>query len=222
MYARLHRDIAATVKNGFGRPPMRADAFVRTEKGIAAERTRHEFVASRFGAARSGQAVSATLEWAGAIDVRQRAFVTEILPHASRAGAVLGVSPEVIVAHAALESGWGQRPLRHADGRTSHNLFGIKATRGWRGEVVDSNTTEYFNGEAVKTVERFRSYRNYANAFDDYANLLGGNVRYAGALNRGGDADAFAMGLVRGGYATDPRYAEKLAQVMAQIREISR
>jgi flagellar protein FlgJ len=162
------------------------------------------------------------LAQAGSLDARQRAFVADILPHAQRAATALGTSPDLVVAHAALESGWGQRPLRHADGRTSHNVFGIKATGAWRGDVVDSMTTEYVNGAEIKTVERFRAYRDYAGAFRDYADLIGNNRRYAGALGHGDDAVKFARGLVQGGYATDPRYAVKLSRIVAQIRGIPR
>ena len=77
----------------------------------------------------------------------------------------------------------------------------------------DISVTVIENGKAVKKVERFRAYDNYGEAFADYARLLSNNNRYAGALNTGSNALAFARGLARGGYATDPAYAEKLASV---------
>lgn len=140
-------------------------------------------------------------------------FVSDIAPHARQAAAQLGVSPHLVVAHAALESGWGKRNIRHRDGSDSYNLFGIKAGKEWTGKTADVLTTEYVNGKAVKKVERFRAYDNYGEAFADYARLLSNNNRYAGALNTGSNALAFARGLARGGYATDPAYAEKLASV---------
>ncbi|WP_232438355.1 flagellar assembly peptidoglycan hydrolase FlgJ [Burkholderia ubonensis] len=211
----MHRDIDATVRHGFAPSVARADPASAVEP----YRARHDMRPALSGERRAGAVALDALARMGGLDARRGAFLADVLPHARRAGARLGVSPDVIVAHAALESGWGQRPLRHADGATSHNVFGIKATGGWRGAVVDSATTEYVNGAAIQTVERFRAYRDYAGAFDDYAALLANNPRYAGALNRGDDADAFARALVRGGYATDPHYAGKLAAVVRDIRE---
>ncbi|CAN7567201.1 flagellar assembly peptidoglycan hydrolase FlgJ [Pseudorhodoferax sp. LjRoot39] len=148
----------------------------------------------------------------------QQDFLQTIAPWAREAGAALGVAPELVAAHAALESGWGRRPLRGADGGDSHNLFGIKASGGWRGASVQALTTEYEGGEAQKTTEAFRAYPNHASAFRDYAQLLQNSPRYQDALNTGSDAAAFAQGLARGGYATDPDYADKLARVARQVR----
>jgi len=149
---------------------------------------------------------------------QQQAFLDSIAPWAKDAAARLGVAPELVQAHAALESGWGQRPLRTEDGASSHNLFGIKAGAGWDGASSDSNTTEYVGGAAVNTRERFRAYPDAASAFHDYARLLLDNPRYRGALNTGSDAQAFAQGLARGGYATDPAYARKLALVANRLQ----
>lgn len=148
----------------------------------------------------------------------QQAFLDSIAPWARQAAHKLGVAPELVQAHAALESGWGQRPLRSADGASSHNLFGIKAGAGWEGASGESTTTEYVNGAALKTRERFRAYPDAASAFQDYARVLTDNPRYRGALNTGSDAQAFAQGLARGGYATDPGYAAKLARIAAGLQ----
>ncbi|KAK0350290.1 Mannosyl-glycoprotein endo-beta-N-acetylglucosaminidase, partial [Friedmanniomyces endolithicus] len=146
------------------------------------------------------------------------AFLDSIAPWARQAARQLGVAPELVQAHAALESGWGQRPLRTADGASSHNLFGIKAGAGWEGAAGESTTTEYVNGAALKTRERFRAYPDAASAFQDYARVLTDNPRYRAALNTGNDAQAFAQGLARGGYATDPGYAAKLARIAASLQ----
>ncbi|WP_312516710.1 glucosaminidase domain-containing protein [Massilia sp.] len=148
----------------------------------------------------------------------QQAFLDRIAPWAQQAAARLGVAPELVSAHAALESGWGQRPLRTDDGASTHNLFGIKAGSNWDGATSDAATTEYVGGAALKTRERFRAYPDAASAFDDYARMLLENPRYRGALNTGSDAHAFAQGLARGGYATDPGYAAKLAKVAASLK----
>ncbi len=146
----------------------------------------------------------------------QQQFLASIRPHAEAAAAKLGVSPDIVAAHAALESGWGQRPLRNGTADTN-NLFGIKAGSGWQGDVAANMTTEYEHGAAVKKVEKFRSYPDQATAFRDYADMLASNPRYQKALNAGNDAHAFASGLARGGYATDPAYVQKLSKLAARI-----
>jgi flagellar protein FlgJ len=147
----------------------------------------------------------------------QQQFLASIRPYAEEAGQKLGVAPELVAAHAALESGWGQQPLRNG-GASSNNLFGIKAGSNWQGAVAAASTTEYEHGAMVRKTERFRSYPDTASAFSDYANLLTGNPRYQAALNTGSDARAFASGLAQGGYATDPHYADKLSKLAAQLQ----
>lgn len=159
---------------------------------------------------------------AGVPEAERAAFLNRIAPWAENAGRALGVAPELVAAHAALESGWGRQPLRSADGRDTHNLFGLKATGGWKGGTTDALTTEFSEGEAHKTTERFRAYADPGEAFQDYARLLRDNPRYRGAINAGQDARAFAQGLAAGGYATDPAYADKLEQVARQIQGANR
>jgi flagellar protein FlgJ len=163
----------------------------------------------------AARAIGGTTE--GVDNASQLEFLEAIRPYAEETGQRLGVSPDIVAAHAALESGWGQRPVRTAHGGDSNNLFGIKASGQWQGDVAASTTTEYEHGAAVKRVERFRSYPDQAAAFRDYADLLTDNPRYQAALNAGSDARAFARGLAAGGYATDPSYAEKLAGLAAKI-----
>ena len=148
----------------------------------------------------------------------QQAFLESIAPWAQQAAQQLGVAPELVSAHAALESGWGQRPLRKSDGESSHNLFGIKAGGNWDGAVSESATTEYVGGAAIRTRERFRSYPDAGAAFRDYAQMLTDNPRYKSALGVGSDARAFAQGLARGGYATDPAYAAKLERLATKLQ----
>jgi flagellar protein FlgJ len=143
-----------------------------------------------------------------------RTFIDKLWPHAVDAGRTTGIAPHFIIGQAALESGWGRSEIRMADGGNSHNLFGVKAGRGWQGATADVVTTEYVNGAPVKQVERFRAYGSYADAFKDYANLLAANPRYAQVLNEKVDPAAFARGLQQAGYATDPNYAEKLTRVI--------
>ena len=163
--------------------------------------------------------VLGSINQGGEIGEVQQQFLASIKPWTEETGARLGVAPELVAAHAALESGWGQRPLRQGTADT-HNLFGIKAGAKWQGEVTNALTTEYAgdSGTALKKTERFRSYPDQASAFRDYAQVLLDNPRYRAALNTGADASAFAQGLARGGYATDPNYAAKLSQLAARLQ----
>ena len=149
-----------------------------------------------------------------ATDRKQR-FLEIMRPHAEAAEAATGVPARFVLAQAALESGWGDREIRDTAGQASHNLFGVKAGRGWSGEAVETTTTEYRQGVAMKLTQRFRSYADYGEAFADYANLL--KRRFGEATAAGGDAEAFAKGLADGGYATDPAYAGKLKAVIASV-----
>lgn len=153
---------------------------------------------------------------ASAKDAVGDTFASKLAGNAEAAAATLGVSPHVLVAHAALESGWGKKPIRDAAGNDSHNLFGIKATKDWKGKTTDITTTEFIGGQAQKRVESFRVYDSYAESFNDYASLI--KRRYNDAVGQGSNAQGYAKALQAGGYATDPQYANKLAQVAEQMR----
>jgi flagellar protein FlgJ len=150
------------------------------------------------------------------------AFVDRMWDAANHAQALTGVPAGFIVGQAALESGWGRQELRHPDGRSAHNLFGIKAGAGWRGETVDATTTEYVDGRPMRTVERFRAYASYHEAFADWARLMSVNPRYAGVLRSGETAEGFARQLQQAGYATDPDYAGKLSRTINQALALRR
>ena len=145
-----------------------------------------------------------------------QAFQSKLAAHANEASRATGIPAKFMLGQAALETGWGKREIRGADGSTSHNLFGIKATGNWTGKTVEVATTEYVNGVAQKKMEKFRAYDSYADSFRDYANLLKNNPRYQNVIASGKDATAFAQGLQAAGYATDPNYAAKLGRIIQQ------
>lgn len=140
-------------------------------------------------------------------------FVDRIWPHAVEASRTTGIPPQFLVAHAALESGWGKNEIRNANGSTTHNLFGVKANGAWEGRAVAAETTEYVNGTAQRSKEKFRSYGSYAEAFRDYASTLRNNPRYSSVIGSQ-DGTEFARRLQQAGYATDPAYADKLARII--------
>lgn len=143
-------------------------------------------------------------------------FVGRMGASAQVASAASGVPAPLILAQAALESGWGKREIRADDGTQSFNLFGIKADRSWKGPTVETTTTEYVDGEPQKVRARFRAYASYDEAFTDYARFITRNPRYANVLATD-DANEAAHGLQRAGYATDPRYGEKLVRIMQKF-----
>ncbi len=140
-------------------------------------------------------------------------FVKQLAPYAQQAADKLGVSVRAILAQAALETQWGKHLPTHSNGDTSNNLFGMKAGSSWDGDKVSVKTLEFEGGVAVQKRAQFRSYDNPGQSFDDYAQLLANNPRYAKALNHGEDVVGFAKGLVNGGYATDPSYAQKIIAI---------
>ncbi|MCC7286261.1 MAG: glucosaminidase domain-containing protein [Burkholderiaceae bacterium] len=130
-----------------------------------------------------------------------------------------GIPATFMLAQAGHESGWGRRELRRADGTPTHNLFGIKAGAGWKGAVAEVMTTEVIGGEPRRMVQRFRAYASAAESFADYAALMK-TQRYQAVRAAGDDARAFAAGLQRAGYATDPRYADKLSGAIATAQRL--
>lgn len=144
-------------------------------------------------------------------------FISRLLRPAQAAAQQSGLHPHLILAQAALESGWGKREIPAADGSPSHNLFGIKATGGWRGKTTEITTTEYINGVKQKVKAAFRVYDSYEHALSDYAKLLTKNPRYRGVV-QSDSAEQGAKALQAGGYATDPAYAKKLITIIQKVK----
>ena len=212
-------------------PPVGEAASVGTPAGLElAPRQNLEFNAARADAAEPEAALSlnglvqpaalvapAASPRKGDAPAHVESFVQRMLPHAQAASASSGIPAQFMMGQAALETGWGRAEIRGADGQNSHNLFGIKAGGSWTGRTVDIVTTEYVNGKPQKQVDTFRAYDSYADSFRDYAKLLGGNARYQHVVAAGHDAAGFAQGLQQAGYATDPKYAQKLMGVIRLV-----
>lgn len=171
--------------------------------------------------AREPSGVGAATGRIGKVSEARQNFVTTMMTHAKVAERATGIKADFMVGQAALESAWGKQEIKHPDGRTSHNLFGIKATGDWTGKTASVMTTEYVNGIAKKQVEKFRAYDSYAEAFKDYARLMKDNPRYQTAVSQGQSAAGFAKSLQKAGYATDPNYAAKLTSVINQTVKMS-
>lgn len=141
-------------------------------------------------------------------------FVEQLYPHAEKAAEQLGVNPQVLLAQAALETGWGEKLIRKQDGASSFNLFNIKAGKHWDGDYVTVPTLEYRDGIAVKEHAAFRSYSTPQESFADYVQLINQNPRYKRAMQHADDPKRYVRELGRAGYATDPQYAEKIIDIM--------
>jgi flagellar protein FlgJ len=141
-------------------------------------------------------------------------FVAQVYPAIQRAAEALGVSPLAMLAQAALETGWGKRMARTADGAPSLNLFGIKADENWTGARAAAETLEFTGGVATQRRVAFRAYGSIEESVADFARLLGTSPRYRDAVARGADAEAYVAGIGKSGYATDPEYANKLNDIL--------
>lgn len=141
-------------------------------------------------------------------------FVAGLMPYAEEAAKELNLDPDVLIAQAALETGWGKFVIKDGEGNSSFNLFNIKAGNSWSGKKVSVNTLEYENGVAQKQQANFRSYNSYAESFADYVKLISNNPRYEKAKSLAQNAVAYLDALQEGGYATDPRYADKIKSLL--------
>lgn len=147
-------------------------------------------------------------------------FLAQLSLPARLASQQSGIPHHLILAQAALESGWGQRQIKTQNGEPSFNLFGIKATGNWKGPVTEITTTEFENGEARKVKAKFRVYGSYQEALSDYVGLLTRNPRYA-AVTAASTPEQGAQALQKAGYATDPNYARKLTSMIQQFKSMS-
>ena len=144
----------------------------------------------------------------------RQAFVETLMPYAEKAAQELGVSPQVLIAQAALETGWGQYTQKLPNGQSSYNLFNIKADQRWQGPKLNVNTLEYANGVASKEKAAFRVYQNYQQSFADYVDFIKHSPRYEDALRSAENPQAYTQELQQAGYATDPRYADKVMDIL--------
>jgi flagellar protein FlgJ len=152
----------------------------------------------------------------------QSNFVQQHSKVASEVEKATGIPAGFMMGQAGHETGWGKFEIKAKGGAPSHNLFGIKAGRSWTGKVAEITTTEFIDGSPQKRVARFRAYDSYADSFKDYARLINESPRYAKAREQTGSVHAFASGLQKAGYATDPDYAAKLSRAINTTLAIQR
>jgi len=144
------------------------------------------------------------------------AFIETLYPAAQKVAKEMGVSPQAIVSQAALETGWGKFVIHgensQGEQENSFNFFGIKADSRWSGEKVSVTTHEYRDGQRVTEKADFRSYPSIEAGLKDYADFLQAQ-RYEKAMAAGTDIEQYAKELQQAGYATDPKYAQKITRI---------
>lgn len=140
-------------------------------------------------------------------------FINLLKPYSEKAAKSLGTKPELLIAQAALETGWGKGIQHFPDGRNGFNLFNIKADENWQGPTTIKNTLEYKDGITERERTTFRAYSSYAESFNDYVGFIKENSRYHNALNNSSNVTGYIQALADSGYATDPKYAEKIIKI---------
>jgi peptidoglycan hydrolase FlgJ len=174
------------------------------------------------GAVASHGYLSPTAGWAspfayGAVDpsasgtttsAQVQSFAQQLAPLLQEAGRQLGVSPKLLLAQAALETGWGRSVV-------GNNVFGVKAGGSWTGAEVTTMTHEVEAGQTVPRQASFRAYPTLDAAVQDYVALISNSPRYRAVIGVGNDAAAYGQALLAGGYATDNEYAQKLEAIAA-------
>ena len=138
-------------------------------------------------------------------------FVEKMMPYAVKATEGKSMNPLVLVAQAALETGWG----KHVP--AGNNYYGIKAGSSWSGPTQDLDSPEFENGRMVSRNSRFRAYPSVLESMQDYVSLITGNERYSAAADKSFDPDRYFEEIQKAGYATDPHYASKLKNIARQI-----
>ncbi|SMY31795.1 flagellar assembly peptidoglycan hydrolase FlgJ [Photobacterium andalusiense] len=146
-------------------------------------------------------------------------FVDHMKPYAQQAARALGTDPALLIAQAALETGWGKKVINNALG-SSNNLFNIKADPRWQGQKVATKTLEFHDGIAVQEQAAFRAYDSYQHSFDDFVNFLQHNPRYSKALTHSTQPQQFIREIHQAGYATDPNYSNKVLAVMKKVQSL--
>lgn len=144
----------------------------------------------------------------------KESFFRVLLPIAKQVSENTGFPPEVLLAQSALETGWGKFVMNRVNGKSSYNLFGIKADNRWDGDTVISNTLEYHDGIAVKSSEKFRAYSSYSESMKDYVGFIKSNPRYQDAVRVLDNPNQYFESIQQAGYATDPNYSNKVNKIL--------
>lgn len=142
----------------------------------------------------------------------RREFINSIKDGALKGRTDYGIIPSLTMAQAILESGWGTSQLSIK----ANNLFGIKAFSDWTGQTINLPTTEWYDGQMKIVNAEFRAYDSFNESIEDHNKLLS-YQRYIPLKECTGYKDA-CQKIYECGYATDPRYSEKLINIIESNR----
>lgn len=146
------------------------------------------------------------------IDLKgKEGFIAELYPTAIEVGKATGVDPRIIVAQAALETGWG----KHAPG---NNYFGIKSHGTPEGQVL--TTKEVVGGKTITIKDSFRKFNSPKDSVRGYGEFIASNPRYK-EFSSAQTLEEQVQALGRSGYATDPDYANKIYSIATGLPPIS-
>lgn len=141
----------------------------------------------------------------------KKSFFEKYLPYAQLVEKKYSVPVSVTLAQAAIESSWGESGLT----KKANGFFGIKANKGWDGQIYTSATKEEASGKTYTTVAAFRKYSSDLDSFLDYGNFLTSNSRYSNAFKTKNSYD-FGSAVASAGYATSSSYTKMMHDIMRQ------
>jgi hypothetical protein len=119
--------------------------------------------------------------------------------------------PSVVIGQAILESGWGQSKIM----MKANAIFGIKATKSWKGKVYSAKTQECYDGVNYTTItDLFRAYDSLDESIKDYFDLICDLSRYSQALFAESPKACITAIKKNGGYATSPTYIDNVMSVI--------
>lgn len=140
-------------------------------------------------------------------------FIAKISPLAISDFKNSKVLPSLTIAQAILESGWGESVLA----KKANNLFGIKATKDWKGKAISKDTLEYFNKkQATSITAYFKVYDDWLGGIKDHSKLLS-TSRYTDVILAKDYKEACEK-IAKAGYATDPEYSSKLIALIEKYK----
>ena len=141
------------------------------------------------------------------VDDQINLYIKKYAPAATKNMRFYKIPASITLAQGILESGHGQSTLA----KKANNHFGIKCHKGWKGKSI-------LHDDDAKD-ECFRLYKNPLRSYKDHSLFLVERDRYSQLfkLNRK-DYKSWAIGLKAAGYATDPKYAEKLISLIERFK----
>ena len=141
------------------------------------------------------------------VDEQINLYIKKYAPAATKNMRFYKIPASITLAQGILESGHGQSTLA----KKANNHFGIKCHKGWKGKSI-------LHDDDAKD-ECFRSYKNPLRSYKDHSLFLVERDRYSSLfkLNRK-DYKSWAIGLKAAGYATDPKYADKLISLIERFK----